>query len=193
MKKKIVIFVVLLSMVGLYGCSASQIEKAPVEVPNTQDDIVEITPTEPPAADKTFTSKISLEGTDETITCKTNHSRYAYQVDYDIERFKVSNKDGADIYMAENSNPDLYPYVYMSVSESKMPNTINPEQTKIGNYDAKYAIVTEGKKWNSKVTEYYEVTVGYMTYLIELHYYLEASEGYGARLRAMLNTFRVGE
>lgn len=62
------------------------------------------------------------------------------------------------------------------------------ETVVLGESVALHYTLIGGTKWNSPITEYYFVTTDNYVYCFEAPYYMEASEGYGARIKAMLDT-----
>lgn len=227
MKKKLVLIFISISVIGLSGCSAAKAEKGPVVVnETTQKYSDEITITDEksdastdrfadnsnekdsvqqnnlPSESESFESTIELEGNKESIICKTYTSKSGYQIDYDIDRFTVTSNDAGDSFTAENPDPEVYPYVYLSVNRHALTteeknavsipkNASDIEEVTIGEYKAKHYKVTEGMEWNSTLTEFYSITDNQYMYEISLQYFTEAAEGYGARLKAMLNTFKL--
>lgn len=165
-----------------------------------------------------------LEGMKEEIDGSLYISSLGYQMVFDPERFTVTSySSGIDSYEADNPNPDLYPYVFLTISQYDAPpeekdalsevendapidkdklvwdsikvdsldGYMNAEymgDVKIGDYTAKHYKTLNGSEWNSVVKNYYQITYGKYIYLIDIQYFLEAAEGYGARIMAMLNT-----
>ncbi len=156
-----------------------------------------------PSESESFESTIELEGNKESITCKTYTSKAGYQIDYDIDRFTVTSNDEGDSFTAENPDLEVYPYVYLNINRQALTtedkkaaisipkNASGIEEVTIGEYKAKHYKVTDGTEWNSTITEFYTITDNQYVYEISLQYFTEAAEGYGARLRAMLSTFKL--
>ncbi|MBH1941433.1 hypothetical protein I5677_11070 [Mobilitalea sibirica] len=163
---------------------------------------------------------IILEGMEEEFSGRIYKSRLGYQMVYDIERFnQIGHTEDADIYMTENLNPELYPFVYLivrTVSDEEInndllyfngvttePNTdgrIPVEESEkevdnvmIGDYEAEHYILRTGNEWNSPVRNLYVIKTESNTFAIETQYFVEAEEGYGARMKAMLDTFKIIE
>lgn len=63
----------------------------------------------------------------------------------------------------------------------------------VGGQPAQYWLYEAGDRWNSPCGAVYGAEYGGQCYLIGLHWYQAASEGYGARLAAMLETVRFLE
>ncbi|MDF2588469.1 MAG: hypothetical protein K0S41_2310 [Anaerocolumna sp.] len=153
---------------------------------------------------------IEIEGMKETIQGKTHKSTKGYSITYDVERFKYTDLDGVDQFIAENPDPELYPYVYLNISKmdgttttdaiTEIKNSISKgyesvEELKnitIGNdYNATGLKAKSGTEWNSSIREYYVIQSGNSSYIIEMQYFLEAAEGFGTRMHAMLDTFEL--
>lgn len=151
---------------------------------------------------------IEIEGMKETMYGLW-HTGDGYQIMYDTDRFDFSDKDGSDTFVAENPDPAIYPYVYVSIShlESKstadyakeLSDTLSKNNLKsevttdvsIGNYKGTKISAKAGSEWNSIIRNYYIIESGTAVYTIEAQYFAEAAEGYGARIQAMLNTFEI--
>lgn len=221
MKKKISIAIIaFISMLSLVGCAIAQIEKTPVilssikgvqlkdtnltNVP-TQEAVIkqqedkptkEPAPTLPPEQEDnvtqdTFETAITIEGMQEIISATTHQSELGYRLTYDVDRFRLNKVDSKDIYMAENNNPELYPYVFLSVAiiDDLPPGKLS--STSLGKYDAFFTTDREGTKWNSRIVDTYYIAKDKQFFQLEFHYFTEAAEGYGARMNAMLESFEM--
>jgi hypothetical protein len=154
---------------------------------------------------------IEIEGTTEEITASLYHSPIGYKMIYDNERFKLSSEEGFDSYLTENSDPEKYPNIYIRISSSNSPNPIIKELDKeqksintfnedvavyvedvtIGTYTGKHYKLKTGDEWDSIIRNFYIIEDNDVLYIIETQYFLEAAEGYGARIAAILNTFEI--
>lgn len=153
---------------------------------------------------------ILIEGTEETIDGKLFLSDLGYNLIYDSERFTYTNVEGIDSFMATNSDPEIYPYVYLNIN--RIDNTTLSDYVKqlegslstgyksvdryndvkvSGIYNAVQFKAITGSEWNSSVRNYYIIESSSSIYLIEMQYFLEAAEGFGSRMDAMLNTFTI--
>ncbi len=151
---------------------------------------------------------IEIEGMEETIYGLW-HTGDGYKILYDVDRFEYSDKDGSDAFIAENPDPAMYPYVYLSInrlenksasdyvkeltdilSENGLESEITTDAS-IGNYKGTIIRARAGSEWNSIIRNYYIIENGTSLYTMESQYFLEAAEGYGARIHAMLNTFEI--
>lgn len=182
--------------------------------------------------EKEFTGTIELEGMEETVNYKYYESSLGYRMAYDKDRFTVSSKYDVDSFIAENPDPEIYPYVYIKISKlpisaSYLIGTISGEfstekpkdsdwtevydennnvigysspkkyeiaqqdTVKLGDYEVEHYKVQEGTDWNSAIRNFYFIKKDQNIYRIETQYFLEAEEGYGARISAMLDTFSL--
>lgn len=153
---------------------------------------------------------ISIEGMEETIDGKLLVSDLGYNMIYDSERFTYTNEDGIDSFMATNPDPEIYPYVYLNIN--RIDNTTLSDYVKqlegslstgyksvnryndvkvSGIYNAVQFRAITGDEWNSSVRNYYLIESGSSIYLIEMQYFMEAAEGFGSRMDAILNTFTI--
>ena len=151
---------------------------------------------------------INMEGMKETMYGLW-HSGDGYKIMYDVDRFEYSDKDRVDTFIAKNADPEIYPYVYVSVShiENKSASdytkdltgrlsrkSIKPEivtDISIGKYKGAALTVRDGSEWNSLIHNYYMIEDGTSLYIIEAQYFVEAEEGYSARIQAMLDSFEI--
>lgn len=151
---------------------------------------------------------IEIEGMKEVIYALL-YAGDGYEIMYDADRFEYSDKDGSDTFVAENPDPAIYPYVYLSInhienksasdyakelsdmlSKSSLKSEIT-EDASIGNYTGTIITARAGSEWNSVIRNYYIIENGTSIYTLESQYFLEAAEGYGARIHAMLDTFKI--
>lgn len=165
-------------------------------------------------AEETKKLTIQIEGMEEEINGVVYHSDLGYQITYDKDRFKFTRPiENVDSFTADNPDPELYPYVFINIRRIKnntkdnnhssdLPQWalqndvsqsfhITPDQmaeVPFGKYTALYYHSTSGEEWNSTVNNYYVVENGDYSYFIDTQYFLEAAEGYGARIDAMLKT-----
>ncbi|NLL00007.1 MAG: hypothetical protein GX271_05010 [Clostridiales bacterium] len=162
---------------------------------------------------KPYKAIVMVEGMEEEVNYQTYQSENGYQMAYDVDRFTVTSENGIDTYMAENINPEIYPYVFISIYKSEFDDknrgfsgnlqlvdkktnevvTFNAseENVKLGSYDAIHYQYIHGNQWNSLVRHIYVISLEKIYYVIHTNYFLEASEGYGARIKAMLDTIVI--
>ncbi len=234
MKRKILYILLFITSIGLFACSKTEIEKKPVIIeeknnefiPNA-DNLKEISYYPDEASDSDVKSveinetdksdekeiekmTIQLEGMDEDINVKSRKSDLGYQLYYDIDRFVFTNDDGRDNYMAENVNPEIIPYVYVSISRIKgtdakeylnqLEDSLKEENKDVkinepidlsDQVRAEHIYVRAGLEWNSAIRNFYIIDLADDILLIETQFFVEAEEGYGARIHYMLETLRL--
>lgn len=163
----------------------------------------------PAASDEPAFYTIELEGMKEVIKVKTHDSDLGYIMLYDIERFTFAKEDGADLYYTENPNPDIYPFVYINILRvddvsikdylaqrkdalsQQISNVQQFDQVKVGSSEAVMLKAVAGTDWNSVIRNMYFIQDGDSIIEIQTQYFLEAEEGYGARISALLDTFAL--
>lgn len=84
----------------------------------------------------------------------------------------------------EENNENLH-YIQIPDSDFKT-DSIQAED--IGGYTAYSYTLRLGNAWNSAIRKYYFITLDSYLYKIEMQYFVETEEGFGARLSAMLAT-----
>lgn len=238
MKKIIIVGFSCFITFNLFGCSSANLEKEPIVIEDSNtanieeaDELQEsdnpsdlsnpdgktATPSNSPEPSEdvstTFKGTVTLEGMEEEVNYSTYQSDYGYQMDYDVDRFTVTSENGMDTFMAENLDPELYPYVFINITRSEykgektdlsigdnnlsvydeyskqtLSTNAPKDNVKLGDYDAIHFEVIDGDQWNSLVRHIYLIRFDKIYYVIETNYFLEASEGYGARIKAMLDT-----
>lgn len=174
----------------------------------SRDQVSEAVKDEPREEAKPIPVTINIEGMEETINGLW-YSGDGYKIMYDVDRFEYSDKDRVDTFIAKNADPEIYPYVYVSVShiENKSASDFmeklisrvsrkdrRPEVVKeipIGKYTGATLTVRDGSEWNSLIHNYYIIEDGTSIYVVEAQYFLEAEEGYSARIQAMLDSFEI--
>jgi hypothetical protein len=150
-----------------------------------------------------------VEGQKEQKEVTLNKSKAGYVIYFDEKMYRVEKLDGKDrIVPLMKGSPDL-PKVYMEIRQvtdqtpealaSSLEKQVKEQypiiiQTgKVSEPVKGYVIHGEsGQQWNDEVVKYYLVDNGQGgTFVIEQHYFVEASEGHGARFDNMLKQFRV--
>ncbi|HPU63337.1 MAG TPA: hypothetical protein PK304_04225 [Mobilitalea sp.] len=147
---------------------------------------------------------VEIEGITEEIEALSYTSPLGYRIIFDPERFNLSReKDGSDRFMANNQDSDGYPDVYININI--LPETLNSDtittdgkdaaeyvgEVSIGSFTAGHYKFKSGNNWNSVIRDYYIFDEKDKNFIIECGYFLEAQEGYGARIEAMLKTISV--
>jgi hypothetical protein len=158
------------------------------------------------APNKVVEQKIEGMPTQDKVTLKEGSAKYIIYIDEQI--YKMESLNGKDkispINKAEN-----YPEVYMEIEQIKDKKTADVIGTIEKDLQGKYKKVenrgkvkdpiestliyaSTGTKWNDVVIKYYVVdnTKG-GSFIIKQQFFLEASEGHGARLDNMLNEFKI--
>ncbi|EZP78515.1 hypothetical protein H839_01566 [Parageobacillus genomosp. 1] len=150
-----------------------------------------------------------VEGQKEQKEVTLNKSKVGYVIYFDEKMYRVEKLNGKDrIVPLVQGSPDL-PKVYMEIRQvtdqtpealaSSLEKQVKEQypiiiQTgKVSEPVKGYVIQGEsGRQWNDEVVKYYLVDNGQGgTFVIEQHYFVEASEGHGARFDNMLKQFRV--
>lgn len=160
--------------------------------------------------DETMT--VLIEGVKEKVRGKRFKSNLGYEIVYDSEKFKRETQEKTDSFLAENSDPTIYPYNYINISRLEdttakkyskelynrllkdgLKKVSITDNTEIGQDSLKSAMVSvqTGDKWDSVIRNYYVIERAGKVFLIETQFYLDAQEGYGARIKAMLDTFYI--
>ena len=237
--KKIIVYVLLIvASIGLLACTKAEIEKNPVIIENEDNDFIagedalntisgdsegteetEETNKENPSNDNEFEEEakdetkkmiIHLEGMAEEINVKSHESDLGYKIDYDIDRFTLTSEDGTDNFIVENVNPELIPYVYVSISRIKnkdfdeyleqLETSLRGENDDVkvtygealtDQLHSEHIYVVTGLDWNSAIRHYYLLDLNGDILLIETQYSVVAEEGYGARIWYMLRTLEL--
>ena len=132
-----------------------------------------------------------------------------YVLYYDVERYRLVEGERADVITTKEPLPEGYPEVSLTIEQALdvAPAALAAqiaEQLK-----ATYAEVSEperveepvdgyvvhaidGQEWDSEVTRVYLVDNGKSgSFVLQARYFLEASEGHGARFEQMLREFQV--
>jgi len=212
MKKLSILIFVLALFVAISGCSVkNNISESPTPPVNsspadTADQFPSEVPDETQLVDENenneiYTKVIQLEGTDETVKYMLIKGSYDYTMPLDVDRFEFKKVDNADYYQSTaNEN------VYIAVSYIK--NTTIAEETqslsvdtnivssdekatKVGDYDATNLHVVYGSNPDSKVINHYLIEDDGGVYIISCVYFLEAAEGFGARMFYMTQDFKI--
>lgn len=154
----------------------------------------------------------SIEGNEEETNVSLQEGQDADYVIYmDEERYKFVEGENFDIITTNEPLEEKYPEVSMKIEQFK---NISPEDmvaTLETELASKYTKVTEtesvmepvegfklhgisGSEWDSPVTNVYVVNNKHGgSFVITEKYFLEASEGHGARFYAMLQQFEIIE
>lgn len=152
-----------------------------------------------------------IEGNQEVISVRDYISSLGYQIKMDEERFTYEATEGSDVYTALNPDASVYPDTYIKITRTDKANQTNyledlkqqllsenPRMeelpgTKLGSYDALVFKSNFGSEYNSAIKKDYVIESDKSYYTIETQYFIEAEEGYGARMKALLDTFVINE
>lgn len=210
--KKAIIILSVITVIGFTSCSRAEYEKNPVVIKDVVSPDNEVKPEvskkESTVKDETTTLTIELEGMKEEIN-GVRHTGDGYEIVYDSDRLKYSKKDGIDCFIKDNADPAIYPNVYLCINHlkdknasdyvKKLSDTLSANGFKteikmdasIGNYKGTILTAKAGSEWNSIIRNYYIIEKGTSMYTIETQYFVDAAEGFGVRIQAMLNTFKI--
>lgn len=132
-----------------------------------------------------------------------------YVIYYDQERYKLVTQDGIDVITTKEPLPEKYPEVSMTIVQqagAKPEELIRTEAEKLSGAYLEVREVEQvsqpvvgyrvravnGTEWDSKVAVVYVVDNGKGgSFVLTEKYFLEASEGHGARFEQMLKEFKV--
>lgn len=148
---------------------------------------------------------ITIEGIEEDVNYVGIKSSIGYTIQYDENALNLLRENEKDVYRVDiDSIKDkvffTVQYIEKSYEELKAENT-NIEEIEINGQRAfKVTFIddvlyneTQNStwKWNSDVKTLWYIDAKEGTYFIEEHYFFEATEGWGARINQMLNTFKI--
>lgn len=152
-----------------------------------------------------------VEGNKEVVDSRLQQSEMGYVIYYDQERYKVVEDGDTDRIVMKETYEGI-PEVYMEISQD-MDSTpeelaalleeelktdfskVNPAEKVSEPVKGIYIhAIDGGTEWDDEVINYYLVdnTQG-GTFIIKQKYFLEASEGHGARFYSMLKEFVIVE
>jgi len=155
-------------------------------------------------------AEVEVEGEKEQTDQQLHQNEESrYVIYYDKERYKLVQEDGKDVITTKEPLPEPYPEVSMTIEQEK---DVSPEeliQRLSEELKGRFADIKEvekvsepvegyrvralnGREWDSEVIVVYAVGNGKQgSFAITEKYFLEASEGHGARFSQMLKEFRV--
>jgi hypothetical protein len=211
MKHKVKTMALILGMIILAGCSASPKETTPGNEENggTPSDIISTeVPDSPQVTDIPDTKEIvfEIEGTQETMLL-TKFQGENFYIYYDAENFKAEDDGDKGVsFLLNNSDPTKYPDVSMTVSYAKGVTSAQKKDELLSGEASDYSLIDEKSigglpavqyhsiadadpQWNSLTSDFYLIESEDGCFVITISSYLEAAEGWGARLGAMVDTF----
>ena len=178
-------------------------ESAPAETETAQPSQDPEDPENMTVGDRNDTLTFLIEGTEETVDAVRHTSWMGYAMTYDPARFTLTEgEDGVDYYLAETveGRPNVYIAVSLvegltaeeTVEGLRLQQDIQEEGETVAlganRYAATYLRWAQGAGSNDQVTEFYVTEQNGAVFLIEVGNFVDGQEGYGARLRAMLDT-----
>jgi hypothetical protein len=179
--------------------------------PTTIPEATKETTTSITTSPELFDMTIELEGNKEIVPVREYISSLGYQILMDEARFTYESLLGTDIYTAPNPDNSVYPDIYIKITKTdKSDQTdyfedlkqqllqVNPQtkelsDAKIGSYDVDSFHLSSGNEYNSAIKKLAVIDTITAYYTIETQYFLEAAEGYGSRIRALLDTFIIND
>ncbi len=152
--------------------------------------------------DREATLTMVVEGIAETIPAVRHTSWMGYAMTYDPQRFTMAEDGSSDIYLAEvvEGRPNVYISVSVvdgltaeeAVEGLREQNNIDAQGEIVAfganRYAATYLRRTTGAGSNDAVVEFYVTEQNGTIFLVEVGYFVDGVEGFGARLAAMLDT-----
>lgn len=157
--------------------------------------------------DQDTTLTVEIEGQTQTIPGVRHNSVLGYAVTYDPERFALNLVDEySESYMAERTEGTPNVYLAVSVMENELDELTfdqvvegmrlqqniesEGETVSVGahSYAATYLRYAAGTEDGDEIVEYYITEQNGTIFVVALGYFVEAEEGYGSRLHAMLDT-----
>ncbi len=144
---------------------------------------------------------IDVEGEKEDIQTIGVESNIGYSIQYDEESFKLERSGDKDYYRVVDMEDEIYFLVYHTNTSYNDLKPDNVEEITINGRNAFTKELIDGKEfdensevsWDSDVLDTWYIDDDEGTYIIEVHYFLEAQEGWGKRISQMINTFEVVE
>lgn len=209
MKRVIYMALTLASALSLGGCSSAITSKDLTMIEDAET-TMETTKSMTTAAELSNLT-IEIEGNKEVVPVRKYNSSLGYQIQMDDERFTYEAQEGSDIYTAVNPDASVYPDVYIKITKTNKIDQIDylrnlkdlllkeNSQTKeisdqkIGTYDVEGFHLSFGNEYNSAIKKVAVIETIATYYTIETQYFLEAAEGYGARIKALLDTFTIND
>lgn len=154
--------------------------------------------------------EVEVEGQKEERDQKLHQNEESkYVIYYDQERYKLVQEGGKDVITTKEPLPERYPEVSMTIEQFEGMKPEELIKRLSGELSGKYEDVREvekvsepvqgysvralnGKEWDSEVIVVYVVDNQKQgSFAITEKYFLEASEGHGARFHQMLKEFKV--
>ncbi|AGT30858.1 hypothetical protein M493_02625 [Geobacillus genomosp. 3] len=150
-----------------------------------------------------------IEGQKEQKEVTLNEGKAGYVIYVDESMYRMETRNGHDRIVPLHQGGSDIPPVYMEIRQvtDRSPETVAAELEQ--EVKEKYPVIIQtgkvkepvtgyvihgeaGYKWNDEVVKYYVVPNGKGgAFIIEQRYFLEASEGHGARFDYMVRQFHI--
>ncbi len=214
MQKLSIIIVVLSLIFVVTGCSPKDDVDGSAAPSTSSSPTQPENPTETPSAspddtqpepssenNDVYTKVIQIEGMDENVNYQRINGSYGYTIPIDIDRFEFKPGEDTDNYPSLANDK-----VYMAVSyledataaDAAASLTADNDITSadesaitVGEYDATNIHAVYGGSPDSKIIDYYLIESNGGVYIISNVYFLEAAEGFGARMYDMTQDFKI--
>lgn len=152
-----------------------------------------------------------IEGTPEDKEIVLQDTKSGYVIYIDEERYKLVEEENRDVIVTKEPLGDIYPEVSMSIeqSENETPEqaiarikqelagqyaTVKEPEAVTEPLEATLISAIDGQEWDSPVAKVYVLSNEKGgSFIITAKYFLEASEGHGARFYYMLEQFTIVE
>lgn len=148
---------------------------------------------------------IYLEGIEEEVDYTPVKSSLGYIIQYDKNQFELKREGQKDIYniKTEGIDKDIYFTIeylnepYEKLKDDNKNNDIYESET--NGYESFEVYYIDGDirgsdydyTWDSNVETYRYINGIEGTYLITVHYFMEAAEGWGTRIYSMVDTINL--
>lgn len=146
---------------------------------------------------------VIVEGEVEQVDYSGVESSLGYVIQYDEEAFRLERIGDKDFYRVKipEISETVYFVIYHIDTAFADLKEEGIEETTIGNRQAYMTELIDGNEynentdysWNSNVIDTWYIDGDKGTFVVEIHYFMEAAEGWGVRIREMLNSFRMVE
>lgn len=154
-----------------------------------------------------------LEGMEEENQVSLQEGKVGYVIYFDKENYKMIEVEGRDRIVFKQELSDMYPEVYMEIYQldenpkilaekmqdqlkSEYPSVLEIEEVKdpIESLMVHAVGGTGGLEWDDPVIRYYYFSNEQGgSFVVKQQYFIEASEGHGARFDHMLSEFYIVE
>ncbi len=146
---------------------------------------------------------VILEGGEEKVDYIGLKSSIGYTIQYDDESLNLVRSGDKDIYMSniDEIKDKVYFEIYHVDTAYSDLKSGEIEEFEINGNDTFVTTLIDGKEynensnynWDSDILETWHIDAGKGTYIIEVHYFMEATEGWGTRISNMIQSFKIVE